>query len=31
VQAARESLAEVKAGAEPVSAEQVWTELGLGT
>ena len=30
-QAARESLAEVEAGAEPVPAEQVWAELGLGT
>lgn len=29
-QAARESLAEVEAGAEPVPAEQVWAELGLG-
>jgi hypothetical protein len=29
-QAARESLAEVEAGAEPLPAEQVWTELGLG-
>jgi antitoxin (DNA-binding transcriptional repressor) of toxin-antitoxin stability system len=28
-QAAREALAEVEAGAEPVPAEQVWTELGL--
>jgi prevent-host-death family protein len=30
-QAARESLAEVEAGAEAVPAEQVWAELGLGT
>lgn len=30
-QAARESLAELEAGGEPVPAEQVWTELGLGT
>lgn len=30
-QVARESLAEVEAGAEPVPAEQVWAELGLGT
>jgi DNA-binding MarR family transcriptional regulator len=30
-QAARESLAEIEAGAEPVPAEQVWAELGLGT
>jgi DNA-binding MarR family transcriptional regulator len=30
-QAARESLAEVEAGAKPVPAEQVWAELGLGT
>jgi hypothetical protein len=29
--AARESLAEVEAGAEPAPAEQVWAELGLGT
>ena len=29
-QAARESLAEIEAGAEPVPAEQVWAELGLG-
>jgi len=29
-QAAREALDEVKAGAEPVSADQVWAELGLG-
>jgi hypothetical protein len=28
-QAARESLAEIEAGAKPVSAERVWTELGL--
>jgi hypothetical protein len=28
-QAAREALAEIEAGAEPVPAEQVWTELGL--
>lgn len=28
-QAAREALAEVEAGAAPVSAEQVWTELGI--
>lgn len=28
-QAARESLAEVEAGAKPVPAEQVWAELGL--
>jgi hypothetical protein len=31
VQAARESLAEIEAGGEPVPAEQVWAELGLGT
>ena len=30
-QAARESLAEIEAGAEPVPAEQVWAELGRGT
>ena len=30
-QAARDSLAEVEAGAELVPAEQVWAELGLGT
>jgi hypothetical protein len=30
-QAAREALAEVEAGGEPVPAEQVWAELGLGT
>ena len=30
-QVAREALAEVEAGAEPVPAEQVWAELGLGT
>ncbi len=30
-QAARESLAEIEAGAEPVPAEEVWAELGLGT
>jgi hypothetical protein len=30
-QSARESLAEVEAGAEPVPADQVWAELGLGT
>ena len=30
-QAARESLAEMEAGAEPVPAEEVWAELGLGT
>jgi len=30
-QAARESLAELEAGGEPVPAEQVWAELGLGT
>jgi hypothetical protein len=29
-QAARESLAELKAGAEPVPAEQVWAELDIG-
>jgi hypothetical protein len=29
VQAARESLAEIEAGAEPVSAEQFWAELGI--
>jgi prevent-host-death family protein len=29
VQAARESLAEIADGAEPVSAEQVWAELDL--
>ena len=28
-QAAREALAELKAGAEPIPAEQVWAELGL--
>jgi hypothetical protein len=28
-QAAREALAEIEAGASPVPAEQVWTELGL--
>jgi hypothetical protein len=28
-QAAREALAEIEAGAEPVPAEQVWAELGL--
>src|SRR5215470_12071205 len=28
-QAAREALAEIEAGARPVPAEQVWTELGL--
>jgi antitoxin (DNA-binding transcriptional repressor) of toxin-antitoxin stability system len=28
-QAARESLAEVEAGGEPVLAEQVWTELDI--
>lgn len=28
-QAAREALAEVEAGAEPIPAEQVWEELGL--
>jgi antitoxin (DNA-binding transcriptional repressor) of toxin-antitoxin stability system len=28
-QAAREALAEVEAGAEPVPAEQVWAELGI--
>jgi DNA-binding MarR family transcriptional regulator len=31
VQAARESLAEIEAGAELVPAEEVWAELGLGT
>ncbi len=31
MQAARESLAEVEAGAEPLPAEEVWAELGLGT
>ena len=30
-EAARESLAEIEAGAEPVPAEEVWAELGLGT
>jgi antitoxin (DNA-binding transcriptional repressor) of toxin-antitoxin stability system len=30
-QVARESLAEVAAGGEPVPADQVWAELGLGT
>ena len=30
-QAARESLAEIEAGAELVPAEEVWAELGLGT
>jgi hypothetical protein len=30
-QAAREALAEVEAGEEPVPAEQVWADLGLGT
>ncbi len=30
-QVARESLAEIEAGAEPVPAEQVWADLGLGT
>ncbi len=30
-QAAREALAEVEAGAEPIPAEQVWAELGRGT
>lgn len=30
VQAARESLAEIEAGAEPVPAELVWAELGIG-
>ena len=29
VQAARESLAEIEAGAEPVPAKQVWAELGI--
>jgi antitoxin (DNA-binding transcriptional repressor) of toxin-antitoxin stability system len=29
VQAARESLAEIEAGAKAVSAEQVWAELGI--
>ena len=28
-QAAREALAEIEAGAEPVPAERVWAELGL--
>jgi len=28
VQAAREALAEIEAGAKPVSAEEVWAELG---
>ncbi len=28
-QAAREALAEIEAGAGPVPAERVWTELGL--
>ncbi len=28
-QAAREALAEIEAGAEPIPAEQVWAELGL--
>jgi hypothetical protein len=31
LQAARESLAEIEAGAEPVPADEVWAELGLGT
>jgi len=30
-QSARESLAELADGAEPVPAEEVWAELGLGT
>ena len=30
-QAARESLAEIEAGAEPVPGEQVWADLGFGT
>jgi hypothetical protein len=30
VQAVQESLAELEAGAEPVPAEQVWAELGIG-
>jgi DNA-binding MarR family transcriptional regulator len=30
-QAAREALAEVEAGAQPIPAAQVWAELGLGT
>jgi hypothetical protein len=30
-QAARESLAEIEAGAELVPAEEVWAEVGLGT
>ncbi|HEY3732360.1 MAG TPA: hypothetical protein VGL63_00415 [Streptosporangiaceae bacterium] len=30
-QAAREALAEIEAGAEPASAEQVWAELGLNS
>ena len=29
VQAARESLAEIEAGAAPVPAKQVWAELGI--
>jgi prevent-host-death family protein len=29
LQAARESLAEIEAGAEPVSAEELWAELGI--
>ena len=29
-QAAREALAEVEAGAQPIPAAQVWAELGLG-
>jgi antitoxin (DNA-binding transcriptional repressor) of toxin-antitoxin stability system len=28
-QAAREALAEIEAGAEPIPAEQVWAELGI--
>lgn len=30
-QAAREALAEIEAGAEPIPAEQAWAELGLGS
>jgi hypothetical protein len=28
-QAAREALAEIEAGAKPITAEQVWAEMGL--
>ena len=27
--AAREALAEIEAGAKPITAEQVWAEMGL--